>query len=457
VKPPPPAHTEPSALATPSALSTLSGWGRRPVVRAEERLSEDLEAASADVVLTRGHGRSYGDASLPADGPALGTRRADRVLAFDADTGVLRAEAGLSLRALNALFPPRGWSAPVSPGTQDVTLGGMVASDIHGKNHHVAGTIGAHVRALRMRTADGRLLEVRDDTEPELFRATLGGMGLTGHVLEVELALQRVPSFWIRQWTRRVTNVEELCAALREASAAEPFTMTWLDTTARGAALGRGIVIAGRHAEPDEAPAEAPRMRQRFAVPFDLPGWVVAPWSIRTFNFLWGRAQRFLSRDGLVHPQPFFYPLDGIRHWNRLYGRRGLVQYQCVVPMDGDARVFRRLLEVMSEHGGASPVSVIKDCGAEGRGMLSFPMPGMSLALDLPFRPGKTQALVDALNERVIDAGGRIYLTKDALTRREHFARMEPRLARWNEVRRKWDPERRLRSVLSRRLLDEEA
>jgi len=451
---PNPRNAKPSE---PTSLSELSGWGRRPVVRAEERLSEDLAAAGADVVLSRGLGRSYGDASLPADGPALGTRRADRILAFDPDTGVLRAEAGLSLRALNALFPARGFASPVSPGTQDVTLGGMVASDVHGKNHHVAGTIGAHVRALRVRTAEGRVLGVSEASEPELFRATLGGMGLTGHLLEVELALARIPSFWIRQWKRPVANVEELCAVLREASAREPFTMSWLDTTARGASLGRGVVIAGRYADPDEAPADTPRMRERLAVPFDLPAWAVAPWSIRLFNFGYGRAQRWLARDGLVHPQPFFYPLDAIRAWNRLYGRRGLVQYQCVVPSDGDGRVFRGLLEVMSEHGGASPVSVIKDCGAEGRGMLSFPMPGMSLALDLPYRPGKTQALVDALNERVIDAGGRIYLTKDALTRREHFARMEPRLAAWNAVRRKWDPDGRLRSALSRRLLDEVA
>jgi FAD/FMN-containing dehydrogenase len=434
-------------------MKQLSGWGRYPVVRAEERESEDLEAASAGAALTRGLGRSYGDASLPAGGPALGTRRADRILAFDPERGVLRAEAGLSLRALNEIFPARGWASPVSPGTQYVTLGGMVASDVHGKNHHVAGTFGEYVRALRMRVGDGRVLEIDEASEPELFRATLGGMGLTGHVLEVEVQLERIPSFWIRGRSERVNDLDELLAALAAASARSPFAAAWVDASARGAALGRGVVTSGRYAEANEAPPEPPRLRERIAVPFDLPGWFLAPWTIRPFNLLWFHAHRGHG-DRIVHPQSFFYPLDGVRHWNRLYGRRGMVQYQCVVPARGDGGVFRRLLEVVSRMGGASPVSVIKDCGAEGKGTLSFPMPGMSLALDLPWRAGHTQALVDALNELVIQAGGRIYLTKDALTRRAHFAAMEPRLARWNEVRRKWDPERTLSSALAQRLLD---
>jgi FAD/FMN-containing dehydrogenase len=435
-------------------MKELSGWGRYPVVRAEERLAEDLEAASADATLSRGLGRSYGDASLPTRGPALGTRRADCILAFDSDSGVLRAEAGLSLRALNEVFAARGWASPVSPGTQYVTLGGMVASDVHGKNHHVAGCFGEHVRSLRMRVADGRVLEIDDASEPELFRATLGGMGLTGHVLEVELQLEHIPSFWIWGRSERVHDLEELLAVLQSASARSPFAAAWVDTTSRGPALGRGIVTSGRYADVHEAPAAPPRLRERLAVPFDLPGWFVGPWSIRPFNSLYFRSRRAHAVDHLIHPQPFFYPLDEIRNWNRLYGRRGMVQYQCVIPQSADRSTFRRLLEVVSRMGGASPVSVIKDCGAEGRGMISFPMAGMSLALDLPYRVGHTQALVDALNEIVIAAGGRIYLSKDALTRREHFAAMEPRLARWNQVRRKWDPERRLSSALAERLLD---
>ncbi len=434
-------------------MKELSGWGRYPVVRAEQREAEDLEAASAGAALSRGLGRSYGDASLPARGYALCTRRADRILSFDPDRGVLRAEAGLSLRALNEVFPPRGWASPVSPGTQYVTLGGMVASDVHGKNHHAAGTFGEYVRALRMRVGDGRVLEIDEASEPELFRTTLGGMGLTGHILEVEVQLERIPSFWIWGRSERARDLDELIALLQTASATSPFAAAWVDNTARGSSLGRGVVSSGRYAETDEAPAAPPRLRERLAVPFDLPGWLVGPWSVRPFNFLYFHAHRGHG-DRIVHPQPFFYPLDAVRNWNRLYGRRGMVQYQCVVPERRDGGIFRRLLEVVSRMGGASPVSVIKDCGAEGRGTLSFPMPGMSLALDLPYRAGHTQALVDALNELVIEAGGRIYLSKDALTRRDHFAAMEPRLARWNEIRRKWDPERTLSSALAQRLLD---
>ena len=435
-------------------MKQLSGWGRHPVVRAEQRETEDLEPASAGATLSRGLGRSYGDASLPTRGAAVCTRRADRILAFDSETGVLRAEAGFSLRALNEIFPARGWTTPVSPGTQYVTLGGMVASDVHGKNHHVAGCVGEHVRAMRIRVGDGRVLEIDDGSEPELFRATLGGMGLTGHVLEVELQLERIPSFWIWGRSERVRDLDELLATLAAASARSPFAAAWVDVTARGTALGRGIVTSGRYAEPHEAPANPPQLLERFAVPFELPNGFVAPWSIRLFNLLWFHKHGAGAREHIVHPQPFFYPLDQVRHWNRLYGRRGMVQYQCVIPTRADRGLFRRLLEVVSRLGGASPVSVIKDCGAEGRGMLSFPMPGMSLALDLPYRAGATELLVDALNELVIEAGGRIYLTKDALTRREHFAAMEPRLAGWNQVRRKWDPERRLSSALAERLLD---
>jgi decaprenylphospho-beta-D-ribofuranose 2-oxidase len=436
-------------------MKEISGWGRHPVVRAEEREAEDLESASAGAALSRGLGRSYGDASLPArGGVALCTRRADRILSFDAVSGVLRAEAGLSLRALNEVFPARGWAAPVSPGTQYVTLGGMVASDVHGKNHHVAGCFGEYVRALRMRVGDGRVLELDEATEPELFRATLGGMGLTGHILEVEVQLERIPSFWIRGRSERVSDLDELLAVLRAASARSPFAAAWVDTTARGAALGRGIVTSGRYADAHEAPSSPPELRERFAVPFDLPGWFVDTWSIRAFNLLYFHAYRVKPVEHLIHPQPFFYPLDSVRDWNRLYGRRGMVQYQCVIPEHADPATFRRLLEVVSRMGGASPVSVIKDCGPEGRGMISFPMAGMSLALDLPYRAGRTETLVDALNEIVVTARGRIYLTKDALTRRDHFAAMEPRLARWNDARRKWDPERRVSSALAQRLLD---
>jgi FAD/FMN-containing dehydrogenase len=297
------------------------------------------------------------------------------------------------------------------------------------------------------------VLEVSDESEPELFRATLGGMGLTGHILEVELQLQRIPSAWIWRESERVGNLDALLAKLRAASRTWPFTVAWVDCAARGADLGRGILSMGRWAEAREAPGAPPQMHERFAVPCRLPSWLIGRWSIRAFNALYYRRHGPRPRSGIAHPQSFFYPLDAVRQWNRLYGRRGMVQYQCVLPLAGDGRVHRRFFEVVTRRGGASPVSVLKDCGAEGRGLLSFPMPGISVALDLPFRKGKTQGLVDALNEIVIEAGGRVYLAKDALTRPEHFAAMEPRLARFRAVRSRWDPDGRLASAQSVRLL----
>jgi decaprenylphospho-beta-D-ribofuranose 2-oxidase len=440
-------------------MTKINGWGRYPVVQGHERFSEDLEATSQDALLMRGLGRSYGDASLPPlDGQTVANSTlADRLIAFDAEKGVVRAEAGFSLFDLNRLFPPRGWGTPVSPGTQYVTLGGMVASDVHGKNHHLKGCFGEHVRALRMRVADGRIVEVTEASEPELFRATLGGMGLTGHILEVELQLEAVPSPWIWGESEQVYGLDELVSNLRASSLDWPFTMSWVDSTKRGAQMGRGVVMRGRWAEPHEAPSQPPKPKIGPSVPFDLPVWALGSSTISVFNSLYFHKHGRKMRKGVIHPWTFTYPLDAIGSWNRIYGRRGFAQYQCVLPVEDDPTVVHRFFDVMTSSGGASFLTVVKDCGAEGKGMLSFPKPGISIALDLPMHEDKTQAITDSLNDVVISAGGRIYLTKDALTRPEHFRAMEPRLDAWNAVRKKWDPEGRIRSAQSVRLFGDEA
>jgi FAD/FMN-containing dehydrogenase len=443
-----------------SLTENLSGWGRVPIVRARQVRSEDLTAVTRDAVLSRGLGRSYGDASLPPP-PATGepaalvacTTLADRILSFDGENGTIRAEAGLSLRDLHRVFLPRGWYTPVVPGTQYVTLGGMVAADVHGKNHHRNGSFGEHVEVLRIRVGNGRVLEITSESEPELFRATLGGMGLTGHILDVGFRLERIPSPWIVEESERLPDLESVINGLREASARWPFTMAWVDTIARGRSLGRGIVYRGRWAEPSEAPAEPFRPHRRLGVPLTLPGGLVNRVSIGAANTAWFRNHPRRFRRGIRNSESFFYPLDMLLAWNRLYGRHGPVQYQCVLPGEAQLDSLRDLLGILRARGTASFLTVLKDFGAEGRGMLSFPRPGLSINFDLPMRGAKTRALVDALNGVVAGAGGRIYLAKDALTRPEHFRRMEPRLAVWNEVRRKWDPDRHLRSALSRRLL----
>ncbi|MFW6049686.1 MAG: FAD-binding oxidoreductase [Myxococcota bacterium] len=433
---------------------TLTGWGRLPAPGREVR-GEDLLALAEGAALSRGLGRSYGDASLPpSDRPvALNTTLADRILSFDEGTGLLRAEAGLSLLEMNRLFIPRGWFTPVTPGTQFVTLGGMVAADVHGKGQHVQGDFGDHVTRLRMRVADGRALWCSRDEHADLFRATIGGMGLTGHVLEVEVRMRRIPSPWIVQESRRIDDVDAFQDALEEAATRWPYTVGWIDCASRGARMGRGILMCGRWAEPGEAPARPPRRLPAPRVPFDFPSWALNRWTIRAFNeaYYWKHLPR--ERTGIVDWRTFFYPLDSVREWNRIYGKRGFTQYQCVLPREAGRGSARRVLEELTQRGGGSFLSVIKDFGREGPGVLSFPRPGITLNLDLPVRDD-TQALTDALNERVLADGGRIYLAKDAFTRPEHFRAMEgARLDELARIRDRWDPQRRFRSALSVRLL----
>jgi FAD/FMN-containing dehydrogenase len=439
--------------AAPAPRTELTGWGRYPVVQAHTIETDDLPRASAPAVLSRGLGRAYADSALPVAGearPVVVTPRADRILAWDPETGVLRAEAGFSLATLREVFLPRGWFSPVSPGTRHVTLGGMVAADIHGKNHHVAGCFGRYVRALRMRTGDGKVREVSAEAHPDLFWATQGGMGLTGHILEVELALERLPSPWIYERSSRHGNLEEVIVALREAGKQFPMTVAWIDTSIGGKAAGRGIVMGGRWAEPGEAPADTPKVKRAIEFPFDLPSGVLNPTTIGWANRFWYRWHGGRTKTHVVHPEKYFWPLDGIGSWNRAFGRRGFTQYQCVLPK---AELYREFLEIFRAGGGCSFVTVFKDCGDEGPGPLSFPQPGTTLALDIPLRrDGSTQRLCQSLNDYVVAHAGRVYLAKDAFTTPEHFRRMYPRLPQWQQVVQRYDPQGRIFSAQAQRL-----
>ncbi|HEV3030475.1 MAG TPA: D-arabinono-1,4-lactone oxidase, partial [Polyangia bacterium] len=281
----------------------------------------------------------------------------------------------------------------------------------------------------------------------------IGGMGLLGHILEVAFRMTRVPSTWLWQEAERVPDIDAFMEALKIASVTWPLTGGWIDCLTAGRHMGRGILFKSRWATPTEAPATRSRPRKRLTVPFEMPSFVLGRTSIRAFNALFYR--QALPR-GIVHPEAAFYPLDVIGSWNRLYGRGGLTQHQCVLPNEAGRGAARRFLEVLVARGGASFLCVIKDCGPEGVGMLSFPRPGISIALDIAVRED-TQALIDALNEIVLKEGGRIYLAKDALTRAEHFRAMEPRLPEFLRVRHKWDPQGRFRSAQSVRLFGDAA
>lgn len=430
----------------------LTGWGRVPAIQAEVRAGEDLLRTATGAVLSRGLGRAYGDAALPLGGPVSVTTGADRILAFDDTTGVLRAEAGLSLHELMRQFLHRNWFTPVSTGTQYVTLGGMVASDVHGKNHHVHGTISNFLRSLVMAVPDGdglRVVRCSPDAHADLFWATCGGMGLTGHILEVELQLERLPSPWIYEESQRFGSLEEVFLELKAVSQDWPMTVSWIDTSVRGPKAGRGIVMKGRWATAEEAPPEPPPWRGAIEVPTWFPSGVMNRLSVRAMN------AAFYAKHGsglvkhVVSPEAFYYQLDMVTEWNRGYGQRGFTQYQCVMP--SDMAVFREFLQRFQDLGGCSFVTVLKDCGPQGRGPMSFPQEGTSLALDIPMGPG-IEKLVHELNAFVIDHGGRVYLAKDAFTDAAELRRMYPRLPEFLEAKRAWDPDGRLTSLLGARL-----
>lgn len=439
-----------------TAEPTLSGWGRVPRP-GTEILSEELELKTTGAVLSRGLGRSYGDSSLPADpgDKVVGTRMANRILSFDPKKGTLRAEAGFCLAEMNRLFMPLGFFTPVTPGTKFVTLGGMVACDVHGKNHHVDGCFGQHVRSLTVRLANDEIVQCSPTEEAELFWGVVGGMGLLGHILEVEVQLVRIESQWISMDSERMPSLDDFLAGLAKTAPSYPMTMGWIDCLGGGSSMGRGILMAGRWASKDEAKAHAPKEGPKITLPLELPNWVLNPLTARIFNqaYYWQQLRKQVHK--VVSPEPFFYPLDAILEWNKGYGSRGFTQYQCVIPRKAGAPAVKEFMELLTKLGGASPLCVIKDCGPEGKGVLSFPLEGTSIAVDMAVG-AETQGIVDKLNELVIAAGGRIYLTKDLFTRADHFRAMEPRLDRFMALREKYDPQRRLRSAQSVRLFGDQ-
>lgn len=450
-------------IAEPPAgppAETVAGWGRRPVRLGRVARPEHLALPDgSEPLVPRGLGRAYGDAAMPSapGGLVLESTRADRIRAFDPVAGRLSCEAGLSLAEIIRLFLPRGWFPPVTPGTKFVTVGACVACDVHGKNHHRDGSFGGFVERLTLLTADGRPVECGPDRERELFLATVGGMGLTGLITEVTLRLRRVESPWIVQETAAVDGLDAMLEGLGRSAADWPYTVGWIDCLARGPRLGRGILIRGRHATQVEAGDRRLRLGPRLRVPFDAPEWLLNPLFMRWFNRLYARRHGTAVRRRVVSYDAFFYPLDAIAGWNRLYGPRGFLQYQCVLPRAAGKAPLAALLDRLGAAGAASFLAVIKDCGPASEAYLSFPMEGTTLALDLPYRGAVTEALLHDLNATVIAHGGRVYLAKDAVTAAADFARMMPRLPEWRAVRDRWDPDRRFRSALSVRLLGDPA
>jgi FAD/FMN-containing dehydrogenase len=408
----------------------MRSWGRYPQARAAAvhpfAWRQDALPPGTSL-LPRGCGRSYGDSCLNDGGTLLDVTRLDRAIAFDRKSGILRCESGMTLADILELAVPAGWFLPVTPGTRYVTVGGAIANDVHGKNHHRAGTFGRHVRAFELVRSDGSRIECSPQMNLDLFAATVGGLGLTGLLTWVEIALRPIRSTYLDVETVSFSGVEEFVALSEASSEGFEHTVAWVDTTTRGSGFARGLFMRANHMEEADGSLHLGPQAARASIPFDMPPAAMGRTVVGAFNrFHFASTRRGPSR---THFTPFFHPLDGIAHWNRLYGRRGFLQHQSVVPM-GSAAVVAAMLQDIAAAGDASFLSVLKVFGDRpSPGLLSFPRPGITLALDFPMRGARTLALLDRLDARVMEAGGAIYPAKDARMAPATFARSFPRLA----------------------------
>jgi FAD/FMN-containing dehydrogenase len=423
------------------ASRVVSSWGN--VIRAphvvygmHSRYDSFPTLPTAGTVLPFGNGRSYGDSCLNIGGALLQTRALDRFIRFDRDTGVLACEAGVLLAEILRLVVPAGWFLPVVPGTCYVTVGGAIANDVHGKNHHRAGTFGRHVRKLELLRSNGTRLSCSPTENPEWFAATVGGLGLTGVVTCAELQLRPISGPRLDVESIRFGNLDEFFALCDESERDYEYTVAWIDCLGRGKQLGRGILQRANH--PTEQPRSGAVSERRLAVPFQLPVSLVNGLSLRVFNTLHYHRQNGRRRVTSEYFQSFFFPLDSILYWNRLYGPAGFYQYQCVVPAAGAAAATARLLDTIARSGLGSFLAVLKRFGGlESPAMLSFPREGVTLALDFPNKGAAVARLFESLDHIVSDAGGTLYPAKDGRMPGTLFRSGYPR---WREFSQYIDP-----------------
>ncbi|MGV2915427.1 FAD-binding protein [Streptomyces alfalfae] len=453
-----------SPSVAPFEAVSVSGWGRTAPTTARLVRPRTQEEAAAAVLgcgerggIARGLGRAYGDAAQNAGGDVFDMTGLDRVHTIDADAGTVVCDAGVSLHHLMEVLLPLGWFVPVTPGTRYVTVGGAIGADIHGKNHHGSGAFARHVLAMDLLTADGAVRTLVPGTP--LFDATAGGMGLTGVILSATVRLQPVETSLMSVDTERATDLDDLMARLTATDHRYRYSVAWIDLLARGAAMGRSVLTRGDHASLDALPARARARRaplafrpgQLPAAPSFVPEGLLGRRSVGLFNELWYRKAPRWRTGELQKISTFFHPLDGVPHWNRVYGRGGFVQYQFVVGY-GKEEALRRVVRRISERGCPSFLAVLKRFGDADPGWLSFPMPGWTLALDIPANLPGLGAFLDELDEEVAAADGRVYLAKDSRLRPEMLAGMYPRLDDFRALRAELDPRGVFRSDLSRRL-----
>lgn len=436
----------------------IANWGNYPVIESDEKLfsyTEELDklVAQPKSYIARGNGRCYGDASL-ADN-TISTLKYDKVLSFDTEKGLLEVQSGITLDQVLDIIVPKGWFLPVTPGTKYITIGGAIASDVHGKNHHVDGAFSHHVIEMDVLLANGETLTCSPTENTDLFEATCGGMGLTGIIERVIFDLKKIETSFIKQKQVKAENLEEILQ-LFDKYAHYTYSVAWIDCLKKGKNFGRSILILGEHAKIEDLndkqkndPLQLPKKKQ-ITFPFNLPSWVLNTFTVKAFNFLYYGKNFKKEINNVVSYEPFFYPLDAILHWNRGYGKPGFIQYQFVLPLEAKQGLID-ILNRISDEGIGSFLAVLKVFGKQ-ESLISFPTEGYTLALDIPVRKGLFEFL-DELDQIVLKYGGRLYMSKDARMKPEILEAGYPHLDRFKALIRKFNPDFKFRSHQSDRLL----
>lgn len=439
-------------------LKAISGWANYPshncyLIRPEKYC--DLACHSSSCI-PRGQGKSYGDASLNKDATVILTEKLNRFIAFDKEQGILTAEAGITLAEILNLIVPAGWFLPVTPGTQYVSIGGCVAADVHGKNHHYSGSLGNYIIEFELITADQKKIICSPSQHAEIFWATIGGMGLTGIIGTVTLKLQPINNPFIYTQHYASDNLEQTFSKLENKNYDDNYSVAWIDCLKTGKQFGRSIIMSAHHATKEEIDRtylyRKMATKKQYQLPFNFPSGVLNRITIRTFNELYYSKNTKNTSPYLSHYQHYFYPLDKIKYWNRFYGKKGFIQYQCVIPNTHAYSGIKQLLEVLTQHHCNSFLGVLKRLGKGNPAPLSFAIPGYTLALDMPIYNNDILSLTSKLDEIVLANHGRIYLAKDALLTPEKFRSMYPNYPSWLKIKKSIDPENCFSSSLSRRL-----
>jgi decaprenylphospho-beta-D-ribofuranose 2-oxidase len=436
----------------------IANWGNYPVMDSNEEsfaFPEQLQELLARNVsfIPRGNGRCYGDASLA--GTTISTLKFDKILSFNKLTGIFECQSGLMLDQILRVIVPAGWFLPVTPGTKFITVGGAVASDIHGKNHHIDGSFSNHVLEMDIVLSSGVTLTCSPNVHSDLFEATCGGMGLTGLISRIQFQLKKIETSFIRQKQIKADNLEELIRMFDEYGH-YTYSVAWIDCLKQGKDFGRSILMLGEHAVPADLnevqkknPLQLPKLKQ-INFPFNLPSWVLNSFTVKAFNFIFYSKNLKKEINNVIGYEPYFYPLDAILHWNRGYGKRGFVQYQFVLPLDAKKGLVE-ILNRISQRGMGSFLAVLKVFGKQ-ESIISFPTEGYTLALDFPVRDGLLEFL-DELDQIVLRYGGRLYMSKDARMKPEILIQGYSGLKKFKEIVRKYNPDGKIHSILSDRLL----